>query len=76
MLYLAVVVVTMVVNVPLNNRLAAAGDADRIPDIAAVRSAFEGAWVRWNVVRAVLSTAAFGCLAWALVLWGRATSVG
>ena len=75
-LYLAVVVVTMVVNVPLNNRLAAAGDADRIPDIAGVRSAFEGAWVRWNIVRAVLSTIAFGCLAWALVLWGRATSVG
>ena len=25
-------------------------------------------WVRWNIVRAVISTAALGCLTWALVL--------
>ena len=68
-LYVAVLVVTFRVNVPLNDALAAAGDGDP----AAARAAFEGAWVRWNVVRAVLSTAAFGCLVGALAV-GR--SVG
>ena len=31
-----------------------------------VREAFEGSWVRWNVVRAVTSTAALGCLGLAI----------
>jgi uncharacterized membrane protein len=71
-LYLAVVVVTMGINVPLNDGLKAAGDPDRIADLAAVRERFDEArWVRWNLARAVASTAAFGCLAWALVLYGR-----
>jgi uncharacterized membrane protein len=70
-LYLAVVVITMVVNVPLNDEMKAAGDPDSI-DLVAVRAAFhEGRWVAWNVVRTVASTVAFGCLAWALVLHGR-----
>jgi uncharacterized membrane protein len=73
-LYLAVVVITMAVNVPLNDAIKAAGDPDRIADLAAVRADFhERRWVAWNVVRAVLNTAAFGCLAWALVVHGRAT---
>ncbi len=62
-LYAAVLVVTFRVNVPLNDALAAAG-AD---DPATARHAFETTWVRWNAVRAVLSTAAFGCLVGALV---------
>ena len=69
-LYVAVLVVTFRVNVPLNNALDAAG----LTDPAAARSAFEGTWVRWNVVRAVLSTGAFGCLTWALVA-ARSVSV-
>jgi uncharacterized membrane protein len=73
-LYLVVVVITMAVNVPLNDALKAAGDPERIADLAAVRADFhEGRWVAWNVVRAVLSTVAFGCLAWSLVVHGRAT---
>jgi uncharacterized membrane protein len=71
-LYLATVVVTMGINVPLYDALKAAGDPDRIADLAAVRERFDEArWVRWNLARAVASTAAFGCLAWALVLYGR-----
>jgi uncharacterized membrane protein len=71
-LYLAIFVVTLAVNVPLNDGLKAAGDPDRIADLAAVRERFDEArWVRWNLARAVASTAAFGCLAWALVLYGR-----
>jgi uncharacterized membrane protein len=70
-LYLVVLVVTFVVNVPLNNELDAAGDPDRVADLAAVRERFEGSWVRWNIVRSAASTAAFGCLVWALVQHGR-----
>jgi uncharacterized membrane protein len=66
-LYVLVLVVTIAVSVPLNDRLAVAGTADP----AAARAAFETSWVRWNVVRTVLNTAAFGCLSWALVLSGR-----
>ena len=67
-LYVAVLVITFRVNVPLNDGLAAAGSPAADP--AAARTAFEGTWVRWNVVRAVCSTAAFGCLVGALVVRG------
>jgi len=71
-LYLAVFVITIAVHVPLNDGIKTAGDPDRIADLAAVRGAFhETRWVAWNVVRAIASTVAFGCLAWALVLHGR-----
>jgi uncharacterized membrane protein len=71
-LYLAVFVITVVVNVPLNDDIKAAGHPDRIADLAAVRHRFnETRWAAWNIVRALASTAAFGCLAWALVLHGR-----
>jgi uncharacterized membrane protein len=70
-LYAAVLVITFAIHVPLNNQLDAAGDPDRVADLAAVRERFETTWVRWNVVRTAASTAAFGCLLWALVLHGR-----
>jgi len=53
----AMVVITAAVNIPLNNALDKGGD-----DYAAVRARFETVWVRWNVVRALVSTAGFGCL--------------
>ncbi|MET9647906.1 anthrone oxygenase family protein [Streptomyces syringium] len=71
-LYAVVLIVTAAVNVPLNNRLEAAGPPGGGAGAAAVRERFEATWVRWNLVRAVASTAAFGALAWALVLHGRA----
>lgn len=70
-LYGTVLVITFAVNVPLNNELNDAGAPDRIVDLAAVRERFEATWVRWNVVRTLAATAAFGCLTWALVLHGR-----
>lgn len=74
-LYFVVVVITFRINVPLNDGLKAAGEVDQITDLAAVREKFnEALWVRWNNVRSVLSTAAFACLTWALVLYGRVTS--
>lgn len=56
-------------NVPLNNALAAV-DVARIADLAAARRDFEGSWVRWNIVRAVLHTGAFGLLCAILVVGG------
>ncbi len=74
-LYLVVVVITMAVHVPLNDDIKAAGNPERIADLGAVRDAFhETRWVAWNIVRALATTLAFGCLAWGLVLHGRMTS--
>jgi uncharacterized membrane protein len=71
-LYLAVFVITIRVHVPLNDALKAAGEPDRIADLAAVRERFDEArWVRWNIVRAVASTTAVGFLAVALIRYGR-----
>ena len=73
-LYVVVVVITMAVNVPLNDGIKAAGNPDRIADLAAVRDDFhESRWIAWNIVRTLATTVAFGCLAWALVLHGQAT---
>lgn len=69
-LYLVAFMVTSGVNVPLNDQLAGAGDPARIGHLAAVRADFENKWVLWNIVRALLHTAAFACLAWALVVNG------
>jgi uncharacterized membrane protein len=63
--------VTAAVSVPLNDDLAQAGDPGRIADLAAVREDYEDPWVVWNAVRTVASTAALGCLVYALVLHGR-----
>ena len=57
--------VTMGVNVPMNDRLLAGVDAGEPP--ASVREAFETPWVRWNLVRSTLSTTGFLALLVALV---------
>lgn len=73
-LYLAAVVITMRVNVPLNDALKAAGDPDRI-DLAVARHRFDEArWARWNGVRSAAATSAFGLLAWALAQHGAKRS--
>jgi uncharacterized membrane protein len=71
-LNIVVFAVTVAVHVPLNDALKAAGDPGGIADPAAVRARFDAArWTAWNLVRAVGSTAAFGCLCWALVARGQ-----
>jgi uncharacterized membrane protein len=73
-LYLIAFVITVAVNVPLNDTIKAAGNPDRIHDLQGVRERFDEArWAAWNLVRVVTSVGAFGCLAWALVLYGRST---
>lgn len=73
-LHLAIVVITFVVHLPLNDGLKAAGHIEDPAALAQVRSTFnESRWIAWNLVRAIANTIAFACLAWALVLLGRAT---
>ena len=74
-LYLAVFVITIAINVPLNDALKAAGDPDQIADLAAARRDFnESRWLAWNHVRTLATLVAFGCLTWGLVLHGRETA--
>ncbi|SDD08634.1 DUF1772 domain-containing protein [Glycomyces harbinensis] len=63
---------TMAVNVPLNDRLADAGDPDAIVDIAALRERVEAKWIAWNTVRGVASLGSLLALGWALFVHGRA----
>jgi uncharacterized membrane protein len=73
-LYPCTFVITVTINVPVNDEIKAAGDPDRIADLGAVRARFnESSWTRWNLIRVLTSTTAFGCLAWALVVHGRST---
>jgi uncharacterized membrane protein len=72
--YATTVGVTLVVNVPLNDRIKAAGDPDQVADLAAVRRQFDAPrWTTWNLLRVVMTNAAFGFLAWALILLGRSS---
>lgn len=64
-LVVAAGLVTMGLNVPLNDRLEAGVTAGEAP--AALRETFEVPWVRWNLLRSVLSTAGFVALLVALV---------
>jgi uncharacterized membrane protein len=68
--YVVAFLITMVFNVPLNDELGAAGDPDRIADLAGVRERFEDPWVMWNTLRTLAHTVAFGLLAWAMVGYG------
>ena len=66
--YVVVVVITVAVNVPLNDAIKAAGSADP----AGAREAFDEArWAAWNLVRVALSVGAFMALCWALVVSDR-----
>jgi uncharacterized membrane protein len=73
-LCLATLGITVGVNIPLNNALDAAGPPAAGDDPAGTRAAFEARWVRFNVVRTWTSIAAFGCLTWALVLYGQTSA--
>lgn len=72
-LYVVMLIITGRFNVPLNNKLDAAGDPNSIGDVHAVRIQFEGKWVAWNIVRTIANVAACCCLAYALTISGRST---
>lgn len=67
-LALAMFIGTMAVNVPMNNRIEAAGDPAAIDDPAALREAIAAKWTAWNTVRGVASLGSLLALAWALVV--------
>ncbi|MGY0490643.1 anthrone oxygenase family protein [Streptomyces sp. WG-D5] len=69
-LYLFVLMLTMGVEIPLNNQLADLGDPAKIHDFALVEK-FKGTWETVNIVRTLLCTAALGCAAYAARLHGR-----
>ncbi|MFD3514363.1 DUF1772 domain-containing protein [Streptomyces sp. NPDC058657] len=68
-LYGLSLVVTAVVNIPLNNQLARAGS-----DLSAARSRFGTRWAGGNLIRTVACTAALAALGRALTLHGRASA--
>jgi uncharacterized membrane protein len=70
-LYTVMVVITFAVHIPLNDDLEQAGDPARIENISQVRDDFVTPWVAWDIVRTLVTTAAFGALTWALILRGR-----
>lgn len=66
-LYVAVFIQTIAINVPLNDYIKGAGDPDQI-DVTEVRREFnEKRWIRSNHIRTLLTLIAFGCLCWALL---------
>ena len=70
-LYLITIILTIAVNVPLNDAMKAAGDPNTI-DVTAVRAAFdESKWRTFNLIRTILATVSFGLLGWALYLTGK-----
>lgn len=71
--YLAVLVLTVGVNIPLNNKLADVGNPAKAHDLSIIAD-FKGTWETANIARTVLCTAALGIVVRALVLCGRATS--
>ncbi|MFJ3880940.1 DUF1772 domain-containing protein [Streptomyces sp. NPDC090077] len=71
--YLVVLVITFAVNIPLNNELAAVGDAAKLTDFSVVEK-FKGTWVTTNILRTLLCTAALTALVRALLLHGRGTA--
>ncbi len=60
--------VTVFVNVPLNERLAGVAADASAGELARVRAAYEGPWNFWNGVRAVFSSLAFLALVSACLL--------
>ncbi|MFI2759868.1 DUF1772 domain-containing protein [Streptomyces echinatus] len=72
-LYLAVLVLTVAVNLPLNGELARLGDPAKIAD-PSLADRFKDTWSAANLARTVLTTAAVVCLAQALRLHGTATT--
>jgi uncharacterized membrane protein len=61
---------TVFVNVPLNEQLARVGADVSAGELAGARAAYEGPWSFWNGVRAVSSTLAFLALVGACLLHG------
>lgn len=72
--WLAMFAITFGIHEPLNQQLRTANSLDSGADFAAARALLDEAkWTTWNTIRALVSTAAFGCLIGALVSQRRPT---
>jgi uncharacterized membrane protein len=71
-LWAVMFIVTMALNVPLNDELERVYKDGLEGDFARMREKFESSWVAWNIVRAAVATGALACLVRALVLEARA----
>ena len=61
MLYLIAFVITIAVNVPLNDAIKAAGSPDHTHNLAGLRERFhEARWAAWNLVRVATAAALVG----------------
>lgn len=69
--YLAMFLITSGASVPLNDKLAAAGELPQLPDPHAVRTQFEEPWIAWNTARTIANVGALGCFALALSRFRR-----
>ncbi|MEU6250537.1 DUF1772 domain-containing protein [Glycomyces sp. NPDC047010] len=70
--YLVSVVITMGVNEPLNTEIRSVTELGTDADFTAARALLDEArWTAWNTVRALVTVAAFGSLAWTLVIHRR-----
>lgn len=67
-------VLTMRINVPMNEWLAEQGPASRMMDPGAIRAHYEQDWVFWNLIRTICSSVSFVMMALALWLDGRETT--
>lgn len=72
LLYVVAVVITITINIPLNDELADAGHPDRVANLTRVRDNFETPWIAANIARTLVATAAVACLGRALILHGQA----
>lgn len=70
-MYAVAFAITVGISVPLNNELRDAGPVAQMADPTAVREAYEGTWVQWNVVRTVCSTIALAAMGGAVWQLGR-----
>ncbi|WP_220454415.1 DUF1772 domain-containing protein [Nocardioides immobilis] len=60
-LYLAMFVITVAGNIPLNDALLAVGATQDAAALETARQAFEGPWNRLHLIRTVAVVASFGC---------------
>jgi uncharacterized membrane protein len=70
-LYVVVLLITFVGNIPINNALDTAGPVDQIANPAELRARFEGTWVGLNLARLLVNLVGFGSLTWGLVQYAR-----
>jgi uncharacterized membrane protein len=70
-MYLVAMGITVGVNIPLNDKLAKAGNVDVISNLGSLRRSFEVPWDIANGARSLAATIALGCLVRALILHGR-----